>query len=66
MKELVRVAGIEHRVTSPYHPRTNGLTERFNGTLVTALKKHAENDPKGWPDWLPYILMAYILMATYF
>jgi len=59
MKELVRVAGIEHRVTSPYHPRTNGLTERFNGTLVTALKKHAENDPKGWPDWLPYILMAY-------
>ncbi len=25
--ELTMLSGMEHRVSSPYHPRTNGLTE---------------------------------------
>jgi hypothetical protein len=36
---LLKLAGTEHRVTSPYNPRTNGLTERFNQTLCDALRK---------------------------
>jgi hypothetical protein len=40
------ISGVEHRGTSSYHPRTNGLTERFNGTLIRPLKKHAEKDPE--------------------
>lgn len=56
---LSRLTGIERRVTSSYHPRTNGLTERFNQTLVQALACHAESDPSCWPDWINFILLAY-------
>lgn len=37
---LSMISGIERKVTSPYHPQTNGLTERFNQTLINALRKH--------------------------
>jgi len=59
IENLSKIAGIERRVTSPYNPRTNGLTEKFNHTLVNALRKHAEEDPLNWPSWLPYVLLAY-------
>jgi hypothetical protein len=56
---LLARTGVERTTTSAYNPRTNGLTERFNQTLVGALRKHSENNPTDWPQWLPYILMAY-------
>ncbi len=59
IKQITTTCGIEHRVTSPYRPETNGLTERFNQTLVRALKKHCEDDPKEWNKWLPFVILAY-------
>jgi hypothetical protein len=56
---LTKGLGIEHRVTSAYHPRTNGLVERFNHTLINSLKRHCEENEEDWPKWIPYILMAY-------
>ena len=37
--ELFRLTGPEQRVTSAYHPQSNGLTERFNQTLQSSLLK---------------------------
>ena len=34
---LLKLTGTEHRVTSAYHPQTNGLTKRFNQTLKDSL-----------------------------
>lgn len=31
---LLKANYVEHRVTSAYHPRTNGLVERVNGTIA--------------------------------
>ena len=59
VEQLVNVIGAEHRITSAYHPRTNGQTERFNQTFVSALRKHAEDDQRDWPKWIPFVLYAY-------
>lgn len=59
IKELLELAGTEHRITSAYHPQTNGQVENFNKTLANCLRKHAENNPKEWNIWIPYVLMAY-------
>ena len=32
--------GIEHRLTKPRTPRTNGMVERFNGRITDVLKPH--------------------------
>ena len=56
---LVKYVGAEHKITSAYHPRTNGQTERFNATLVKALRKHCEKNVLEWPKWLSFILYSY-------
>ena len=56
---LLRMSGIEHRVTAAYHPRTNGLTERQNATVVSAIRAHATENKLKWPEWLEYIELAY-------
>ena len=39
IKEITDRFQIDHRKTTPYHPQTNGQTERVNGTLVSILRK---------------------------
>lgn len=34
---------IEHRLTRPKHPQTNGMVERFNGRLAQVLRTHRFN-----------------------
>ena len=59
LKEVYRMLKIEPIRTSPYHPQTDGLVERFNSTLKSMLKKIAKDDPTEWDSWLPYLLFAY-------
>ena len=56
---LVAQFGIDYRQVSPYHPESNGLIERFNRTLGTALAKYARYNEKGWDRFVPGILAAY-------
>lgn len=45
--------------TSPYHPQTDGLVERFNQTLKNMLRKVMAKEGKDWDKLLPYLLFAY-------
>ena len=38
--QLCRELRIEHRLTRPRTPKTNGLVERFNGRIADVLKTH--------------------------
>ncbi|WCM91757.1 IS481 family transposase [Acidovorax sp. NCPPB 2350] len=41
--QLCQELGIEHRLTRPRTPRTNGMVERFNGRIADVLKTHRFN-----------------------
>ncbi|HXF07571.1 MAG TPA: integrase core domain-containing protein, partial [Candidatus Acidoferrales bacterium] len=38
--QLCQALGIEHRLTKPRTPKTNGMVERFNGRISDVLKTH--------------------------
>ena len=59
LEKLKNNVGFEHIVTSAYNPRTNGMTERLNQTIIESLRKHSENNPEEWPKHLNFVLMAY-------
>ena len=41
--QLCQELSIEHRLTKPRTPRTNGMVERFNGRIADVLKTHRFN-----------------------
>lgn len=64
MSEVFRntceLLGIDRLHTTSYHPATNGLVERFNGTLANLLRASLpDNRLHEWPSVLPAILFAY-------
>uniref|UniRef100_A0A8C5D858 Gypsy retrotransposon integrase-like protein 1 n=1 Tax=Gouania willdenowi TaxID=441366 RepID=A0A8C5D858_GOUWI len=59
LKQVYQLLGIRRLRTTPYHPQTDGLTERFNQTLKQMLRKFVNNTGTDWDQWLPYLLFAY-------
>ena len=57
MKTYYAKHGLEHIVTTPYHPQSNGRIERLNGSLVEALSKLSADTPLDWPKHLPAALL---------
>jgi hypothetical protein len=51
---------VKHKRTSPYHPRTNGLTERFNKTLADMLTMYTSSHQRDWDEHLPFVMFAYL------
>ena len=45
--------------TTAYHPQTDGLVERFNGTLAQTLSMFVSSNQKDWDQHLPQVLFAY-------
>lgn len=56
---FLRIMGVKHRLTPVYHAQSNGLVERFNGTLKGMLRKLAAEQPRDWDQYLPILLFAY-------
>ena len=46
MQEVSRLLSIKGLTSTPYHPISNGLVERWNGTLKSMLKRLCQDQPK--------------------
>jgi len=51
--------GILKLNTSPYHPQTDGLVERFNYTLTSMLSSYVYYKQTDWDAHIPSCLLAY-------
>lgn len=56
---MYRLLQVDALRTSPYHPQTDGLVERFNQTLKEMLRKTATAEGKDWDKLIPFVLFAY-------
>ena len=46
--EICKLTGVKSKITSVYHPQTNGLDERFNQTLQRQLIKVIKDEQDQW------------------
>ena len=58
-EEVCQLLGIEKTRTTPYHPQSDGLVERFNRTLQQMLSAFGNKERDDWDEHLPYVTMAY-------
>ena len=52
IKELNRMLGIETRLSTVFHPQTDGQTEQMNQELEQYLRLFIDHRQKDWPEWL--------------
>ena len=59
-RELCKLMGIKQLISTPYHPESDGATERMNRTMISILKKMLrEKDHHNWEYLLGPLKMAY-------
>ena len=58
MHELCLLGGSHKTKTTPYHPESDGLVERFNRTLLMMLAMFAGENKDDWDYLLPAVMMA--------
>ena len=56
--QLWRGLKTEQKMSTAYHPQTDGQTERANRTLQAVLRSYAESRTD-WDEWLPFVAAAY-------
>lgn len=59
MKLLLKSLETNHRTTTAYHPRANGLMERLNDTLSDRLSMYVSMDHQDWEAPIPFVTFAY-------
>ena len=60
-QELCKMLGINKTRTTPYNPKSDGMIERFNRTLVNIISLMIEpiKNQRDWDKYLPHVGFAY-------
>ena len=56
---LFKSCGTDLRMSTAYHPQSDGQTERFNRTLEEALRSYVGHDQTTWDDYLVPLEIAF-------
>lgn len=59
MEMMAKLIGYHHIYSTVYHPQSNGMVERFNGTFVPQLAKLQDRENNNWDEYLQPIVFAY-------
>ena len=59
VRDVCKLLGTKKLNTTSYHPQCDGMVERFNRTLKTAIRKYAAAFGDQWDTYLSGILWAY-------
>ena len=59
IQELCEILGVQQLWTTPYHPQTNGLVERWHQMIMHMIGKLGEDNKANWPSHLAEIVHAY-------
>jgi hypothetical protein len=54
-KELHKITGIKLKMSSSYHPETDGASKRTNKTVIQCVRFTVERDQQGWAQALPKV-----------
>ena len=54
-KRLCEILWINRRISTAYHPETDGLTERVNAKVEKLLCRLINHQQDDWVDWLPIV-----------
>ena len=57
--KLFETTGVNHLISTAYHPQTNVLIEKFNQTLQRSLLKKVGENQGDWFKYLDSVLFAY-------
>ena len=57
--EVCKIMGIKKTRTTPFHPQSDGMVERYNRTLENQLALFVNDNQNDWDERLPLVLMAY-------
>ena len=58
-KEILHLLQITKTRTTAYRPSSNGLIERFNGTLASMIRKFVDKNLNNWDKYINLLLAAY-------
>lgn len=57
-RELCRQTGISQRLSTAFHPQTDGATERMNQEILAYLRAFVSYAQFDWKDFLPCAMLA--------
>ena len=58
-KDLFKQAGVQLKLSTAFHPQTDGQSEAVNKTIAMYLRCSTGDRPRAWLDWLPWAEYVY-------
>lgn len=58
-RDLFKLAGVKLRMSTTFHPQTDGQSEVVNKTIAMYLRCFTGDRPRAWVDWIAWAEYCY-------